>query len=341
MRQKLILIVGSLLLTFIVLELGTRIFVGIEKIPEIERMRLDPALGWRWTPNYEKETTYRDHHYHLKISSQGLRNELITLPKPSNHQRFMALGDSITAGLGVELEETFAKRLQDSLGVEVINAGVDDYGLEQESLWLEQTGITLEPDVVILEVYLNDSRPFSKPARWVAIFNNLLINRSAFYTYYYRVMVQLRADKLVEASDSRFRYITPWETGAWKTDPRILKQVLDGGSNDFGLAWQWSENEKLQRGIGKIANLSQQDNFELLVVIFPVSIQVETEVDLPEINRPQQWLVDYMEDNGIEYLDLLPVLRQYAHEGLYIDHAHLTPHGHIVVANAIREKLAQ
>ena len=327
--------IASVLLVFVLLEAGTRLFIGVETIPEIERMQLDSVLGWRWTPNYQAEIEYRGYTYELKISGQGLRNETVVMPKPAGQQRIIALGDSVTAGFGVNLEDTFAKKLQKNLGVEVVNAGVDDYNIEQELLWLERHGLELEPDLVILEVYLNDSRPFAKSPGWVVTLNNLLLNRSAFYTHYYGWVLQQRARQSEQAPTFRFRYQDPWEAGHWKTDEAALTQVIEAGNNDFGLAWQQTENEKIQRTIEKTATLSHAHNFELFIVIFPVSVQVETEVEAPWVDQPQRWLMDFAGTNGIRALDLLPILRNQANEGLYIDQAHLTPHGHTVVAEAI------
>ncbi len=341
MRQKLIIAISSILLAFVLLELFARLFVGVETLPEIKSMRLDPVLGWRWTPNYQGTYIYRGYSHQLTISRQGLRNEMVTIPKPPGQQRIIAVGDSITAGWGVEQEDTFVKRLQESLGIEVVNAGVGDYGTEQELLWLKRNGLELEPDLVILGVYLNDSRPFPTSPKWVTVLNNMLLNRSAFYTYYYQLIVQQRAQQSEQDTGFRYRYREPWEAGHWKTDTEALIKVIEGGSDDFGLAWEQSENEKIQQGIAEIATLGNEHNFELFLVIFPVSIQVETQAELPELDQPQRWLADFAEAEGIAYLDLLPILQQRADEELYIDQAHLTPHGHAVVAEALQNALAE
>ena len=41
--------------------------------------------------------------------------------------------------------------------VEVINAGVSGYGTWQELRWLQETGLALEPDVIIVQAHLNDA----------------------------------------------------------------------------------------------------------------------------------------------------------------------------------------
>lgn len=339
MRKNLIIANASILLVFVLLEVVTRFFIGAETIPEIERMQLDSVLGWHWTPNYQTKVEYRGYTYELKISEQGLRNEMVVIPKPSGQQRIIALGDSVTAGFGVNLEDTFAKKLQKSLGIEVINAGVDDYSIEQELLWLERDGVGLEPTLVILGVYLNDSRPFAKSPQWVVTLNNLLLNRSAFYTYYYGLVLRQRTKRSEQSPTFRFRFQDPFEAGLWKTDTEALAQVIEAADGDFGLAWQQTENQRIQQSIDKMAALGDEYNFELFVVIFPVAVQVETEVELQWVDQPQRWLMDFAKAKGIDALDLLPILRNHANEELYIDQAHLAPHGHTVVAEAIHTAL--
>jgi lysophospholipase L1-like esterase len=337
-RVKLLIAIGSIVFICAGLEVVTRLS-HVQIAAATIRMQLDPVLGWRWTPNYTADEVYRDRTYHIQINALGLRNEAVTQPKPIGQPRLIALGDSITAGAGVNLDETFAKQLQHKLGVEVIEAGVDDYGTEQELLWLENDGLALEPTQVILEVYLNDSRSFTAPSPLVATLNNLLINRSMFYTYYYQQISQLRIQQTEQSADFRFRFIPDFEANKWKTDPQAFRQVIEEADQDFGLAWDRSENEKIQHSLQKLIDLSREHHFDLLVVAFPVSIQVLTEVQSPLVDQPQRGLADFAAARQLPYLDLLPILRAHAAEDLYIDQAHLTPHGHAIVADAIAAKL--
>ena len=62
-------------------------------------------------------------------------------------------------------EETYVKQtasaLETALGyrVEVINAGVGDTGSQEQIDILEESGLQIQPDIVVLGFYLNDSRP--------------------------------------------------------------------------------------------------------------------------------------------------------------------------------------
>ena len=68
----------------------------------------------------------------VSINSQKLRDREFSFKKPDGMTRILMLGDSLTFGWGVNIEDTTSKILEKSLGqqlgknnVEVINAGVE------------------------------------------------------------------------------------------------------------------------------------------------------------------------------------------------------------------------
>jgi hypothetical protein len=96
-------------------------------------------------------------------------------------RRIAIVGDSFTFGLEVRYEETWGHQLERALGseVQVLNFGVDGYGVDQADLRYERDALSWRPDVVILGVINDDLRrtmgvyaflsfpggeiPFSKP----------------------------------------------------------------------------------------------------------------------------------------------------------------------------------
>lgn len=100
----------------------------------------------------------------IRTNSLGLRSPEIERQKPAGTTRILVLGDSVAFGWGLRGEDTFASQLASLLATvypdkrfEVINAGVSGYGTWQELDWLKQTGIALQPDVVIVQAHLNDA----------------------------------------------------------------------------------------------------------------------------------------------------------------------------------------
>jgi lysophospholipase L1-like esterase len=370
--------VTSVLLLLGALEGFSRLALHVE--PRVERFRLSHQLGWEWTPGYQATETYHGVDYQMHISAQGLRNEMVTMPKPEDTYRIIALGDSITEGPGVELEGTFVKILEQSLNedtphaqsqntqdwkpwaasvarrqgipqskdsgeaaparVEVINAGTGDYGTEQEYLWLRERGMAYAPDMVILEVYLNDSRSFTRPAAPVAILHNFFVRRSAFYHYYFNAVRQQRVAHEEAQPDFRFRLGEDWEAEEWRTDPEALTALIQQADQDWGLAWNDSDMEIIKHYLAQIAQLCRENDVALLLVLFPVDAQVYAEVETPlGLDRPQQELLVFAAAQEVPVVDLLPVLRQHRNENLFYDQAHLKPDTHRLVAAALAEAL--
>lgn len=125
--------IASALLLLCGLEGIVRLILGIQPTPQ--KFRLSHQLGWEWNLGYEAVIDYHGDTYRTVVSSQGLRNEEVTIPKPPNVYRIIALGDSITEGGGVKLEKTFVKILGRLLQartpapiIEIINASTGDCG---------------------------------------------------------------------------------------------------------------------------------------------------------------------------------------------------------------------
>jgi hypothetical protein len=119
----------------------------------------NPILIYELKPNYEGIYDGADiclPPTKIKINSDGFRDYKYSVEKPNNTFRIIALGDSHTVGLGVELNETYSKVLEKLLNVgrqryEVLNLGVDGYDLIQKIEILKRKGLTYNPDLILLQ----------------------------------------------------------------------------------------------------------------------------------------------------------------------------------------------
>ena len=75
----------------------------------------------------------------------------------------MAVGDSFTFGLGVEVEEAFPRRTEalladaaDRAGVTAVNAGVPGYGTRQALLWWRRIAEPVDADALLLCFFLGN-----------------------------------------------------------------------------------------------------------------------------------------------------------------------------------------
>ena len=108
--------------------------------PEGEGMVLTahPTLIWGMSPGVKLNAGAM-----ATIGSTGLRDE------PGDPGAILVLGDSALFGHGVEDDETLPAQLEALMGVEVINAAVPGYSIEQALLWMEDQGWGLSPSLVL------------------------------------------------------------------------------------------------------------------------------------------------------------------------------------------------
>ena len=111
--------------------------------------------GFRHSPNSEVVVVHpaaRETPTLYRTNSLGYRNREIG---PKQGERILFLGDSITLGLALNEPDTFVRRVEDlargdGLGWETINAGVNGLGTNGELAVLNESGLSLFPDVVVL-----------------------------------------------------------------------------------------------------------------------------------------------------------------------------------------------
>jgi hypothetical protein len=95
-------------------------------------------------------------------SVEGIRSPRVGMSfsgVPASH-RIAILGDSFTFGLEVRYEDTWGHQLELALGqgYQVLNFGVDGYGVDQAYLRYERDILSWKPDIVILGVIDDDLR---------------------------------------------------------------------------------------------------------------------------------------------------------------------------------------
>ena len=127
----------------------------------------DPILGHSFQPNFRgffPSLRYRD--IPVDTNSLGFRDvEWTAVPDPSR-PRVMVLGDSITFGSPLRVEERFTERaaaiLQSrGISVEICNCGVTGFNLDQYNKLLQHFGRTMQPRVVLIGYCLNDAEPLN------------------------------------------------------------------------------------------------------------------------------------------------------------------------------------
>ena len=286
---------------------------------------------------------------HLRTNAVGYRNPEIG---PKSRRRVLFLGDSITLGEYVEEEETFVRlveRLSAERGepLETINAGVNLIGLEEELAILVETGIQTEPDVVVVDMYLNDA--FPSPGVWMVDVPAPL-RRSRLLSHVAFALSRLRGERgpgrdmalLRQRWDAWSREIAtrfPAGPGDVLRDVGAFNGVIRMAVSDWGSAWAEGAWERMTPVLREMKRQATLHGFELRIVLFPVRHQVDASF---VHDFPQRRAAAVAREIDAPFLDLLPLFRRArdeSREPLFYDNCHPTPYGNRLVAGWILDFL--
>jgi len=316
-------------------ELGTTRFVP----SSAECLVRETPKGRRVIPN--AHVIIRNHRLskrdiEIRIDSLGFRDREIPEAKPKGEYRILALGDSITWGDYLQADEVYVEQMErflnaavTGLRVEVVNAAVGDIGLREEVDILEERGLRVHPDEVLVAFYLNDSRPpwgFSTEQGS----RGWLRRHSQLAEEVYR---SLQVRKWIsERGAGRFRWITAAKKLPWRTERKAFMELASLARYDWGAAWQEDSWASIRRQFARLHALARRHRFDVTVVAFPVAYQVYARF---LANQPQRVLHDVIRTFGFRYLDLLPVLRKHADEDLYFDQCHPRVQANAIIGKTI------
>ena len=325
----------------------------------------DTDRGRRHYPN--TEVVVKDHPASpqplltYRSNSIGYRNREIG---PKTGRRILFLGDSITFGLGMPEENIFVRLVEDLArrqgeNWETINSAVGGSGMNAELAILTETGLSLQPDLVVLNFYLNDFQ--ESPGIYLTTLPGIL-NRSRLAHKLVKVYrANLFLSQTGDISSDRPMLNTPEGFPAWQEEFKKRSTVIeenqkpDQATLDFNQAviahfidWGGSFSPqawtKMEAWLQEMARLAKQHKFQLVIIAFPVSYQVEA---ARLYDYPQQRLSRIARTLTVPYLDLLPLFRgdfeknRNGGERLFYDNCHLTVRGHQVTARAVYPFLKQ
>lgn len=300
---------------------------GVLELLDPSQIIIETSSGRRLRPNsqaYVHKHPISHLDTHLSINSLGFRDEEFPKTKPDDEFRILVLGDSITFADYLELDDIYLKVTQNILNqtspkkkIRIINAGVGDVGIREEMNILETQGLSIQPDIVLIEYYLNDSRPpwgFAQEIGKKGWFRQYSVLIDTIYKHL------LLRNMIHQKGIDRFYWLgaSSWH---WDTDRNIFLRFIDASKLDWGSAWDPDSWKIFDEEYKKLQILSQKYNFKVLIVAFPVLYQAYSEFleDFPQTTLKQK-----TRDYNFYYLDLLPTLRKHTDTLLFFDQAHPT-----------------
>ncbi len=169
-KKNLGLFVSSLVISLIAFELILRlVFPDVRGIPPPPRKgwalvperiwtEYHPVLGWVHQKSKAAILKIEGHEIPLHTNALGFRGQReYPQTKPEGVHRILVLGDSFVFGFGVRDEETFSAVLENrDPNLEMMNAGVPGYGIDQILLSFSVLGKSLKPDYVLIGIFPED-----------------------------------------------------------------------------------------------------------------------------------------------------------------------------------------
>ncbi len=160
---NLLLVAASVLVTLGGLEIALRVFLPqkLYRYPQ-GLFREDADLVFTLTPGYHARFRNPEYTTDIRINSLGLRGSEVGLKDPGT-LRILGLGDSFTSALNVQEEQTFLaaakaylQQALDGRRIELINGGIPNQGTWHELRMLRRLLPPLQPDAIVLSVYLGN-----------------------------------------------------------------------------------------------------------------------------------------------------------------------------------------
>jgi hypothetical protein len=299
--------------------------------------RYDARYGWSHIPG--ATGTFRSYGIDTKvvINAKGYRGPEVSYDRNPGRSRVLFLGDSYTWGYGVNLEDTFASRLEKFIpGLETVNLSVSGYATDQEMLVYRDEGHKYRADLVVVVVADNDSLGnartveygvYGKPAFIVEDGHLKLINQPvAQPSIVTRAFTRLvwRSYVLTQIHRELYEFTVGAGPGHATAAPaRTASVVNEKVAHTLLRNWALTTEELLE-----LARIIRADGSEPLVV-FADGIRAA-----PLVART-------LKAHGIESITLDDVIDQYDPALHLPDAMHWSPRGHARVADTLLEPIRQ
>jgi len=362
--------IATVLILFILLEFSLRIFYPqiLLKRDHIEAsipmFQKGENIPWQLKPLTEtrQRDIFGEYDVPIRINNLGLRDKDYDEELNSDIKKILLLGDSMTFGYGVEQEQSYPKTLEKLLGdyYFVINSGVGGYSPDVEYIYLKEKGLKLNPDVVILGLYVGNDITDLEFNNWIRLDEKDLpkkISSNQFYVddqnrlrtkgdenviknnpfpilYGINVFLSYKSHAYIffkERLKSLFYKLTGQEESIQKT---IYGNYYN---KDLELSWK-----KVEAILVEMNLLVKEKDKYFVIILIPSRDQFQEEKDNTyNFTNPNKRLMAFGKENNLIMIDLLPYFKgeDDPRDFYYKKDVHLNKEGHRFLAEKIYEKL--
>jgi len=362
-RKEIALALVSLVFTGLLAEMYLRAFDP--QINEANSMfEYDDSLGWRFIAGKSGTIVYPGESDHdIKINARGFRD---APPEGEHGKKILVLGDSFVSNISVEDNEVFTEVMERQLpGTSVLNFGVNGYGQVQEYLLMERWLRRLQPELVVVVIYVRNDfhdniggfwiypRPVATlrgdsltisavpPPRAKPSFAHSVLHAYSHLQVYHLI------DSGIEALVTRLH--PPDENGPSRNTPAELYLCQAQPSPQTENMFAVTEALLLQ-----MARLAKERSVPILFIVAPSIVQVRRSLWDSVLGRygkrredyrltaPNDRLIRFARSHNLQMVDLLPALRHAADEGRPVysrREQHWNAEGNQVVAEVLLDYL--
>jgi len=369
------LVIASTLICLVLFELAARFLIPAGEVVRGRMYRPHPRAIFCLAENGRSVHTQDEFSITYVISDQGFRDRHYGKKEEVTY-RILCVGDSFAMGHGVYLEETYAKVLESLLNernltkrIEVINAGTGGHGVWQELIMLEERGLALEPDLVILALHpQTDIRDALGQVGKVMISYDTLFQE---YVRNWRRRIRPRPARVLSRWSRGFAFAYGrWTQVRGWAQLRLRKRFRRGEppfpSPDRERPW-WMETclsayypeleegwELLEDSVSRMADCCRERRIAILAFAMPASQEVYPgEVEqlmrdfgldpaLYDLDKTSRLARELCERNAIDFVAILDRFRQVRDSGdhlYYVQDGHITARGHRLCAQILYEHL--
>lgn len=314
--KNLLAILIIIVVLFAICEALIRVYLHYNTVYDIEMTRYamsvkedseNPKIGHVHKPGSEKELM----DVNVSINSDGHRDKEYPTQKGDAY-RIIFLGDSLTFGWGVAIEDTFQYVLEEELSktspTEIINFGTGNYNTEQEVNLFFEKGAKYDPDKVVLFYFINDAEVTpEKSGLWFLGYSHLI---SFYWSRINSLMNNIVAAKSFE---EYYNALYEEDQQGWVSARKSLIELRD-----------YSRDKGIELQVVLLPELHDTDN-----VIFK---QVYDKIS------------NFLQDSGINYMSLADLFKGHGNEielWVSFDDAHPNDVAHGKIAESLVEFISK
>jgi hypothetical protein len=324
--------------------------------PRYLRLTADPILRYELVPGFRR----RIGNIRFGVNALGMRGPEVAAAK-GDRIRVAVLHGSACAG--VAEAKTFVRRLESLLRAvdprfEVLDFGVDGYDTLQDVTALEEKGLPLSPDLVLLCYNLNDigTTPVDLRAASAAAAGSASGWRLWTWSWLRRLVVPGRGAPVPDGRwaqsdadpygdlfppapsnpflEAQFKEITENQAvfAAASRAERAQAVIEKPGRLWLNQYTNLKNIGKVRYAFDKLENLASERGFKVLIVIIPFFYEIKGRY----LDRPAHRIIsDEAEPIGLQVADLLTRFRSAGFGRVSRDGVNLSAFGHAVLAKAL------